>query len=112
MSTNGPEHDRILLLEDFDPASGKARKISVFFEGTKYTMNLAVYHDGSIYVATRREIFRLRDTDNDGRADERTPICRLETPATIRTTASRALRSTSRETSTSDSARTWGPSTS
>jgi putative membrane-bound dehydrogenase-like protein len=75
----GPEHDRILLLEDFDPATGKARKISVFFEGTKYTMNLAVYHDGSIYVATRSEIFRLRDTDDDGKADERTRICHLET---------------------------------
>jgi putative membrane-bound dehydrogenase-like protein len=75
----GPEHDRILLLEDFDPESGKARKISVFFEGTKYTMNLAVYHDGSIYVATRSEIFRLRDTDDDGKADERTRICHLET---------------------------------
>ena len=36
-------------------------------------MNLAVYHDGSIYVATRSEIFRLRDKDGDGKADERTP---------------------------------------
>ena len=76
----GPPADRILLLEDFEPASGKARKISVFFEGTKHTMSLAAYHDGSIYVATRMEIFRLRDKDGDGKADERTPICHLETP--------------------------------
>ena len=75
----GPKADRILLLDDFDPATGKARKISVFFEGTTHTMSLAVYHDGSIYVATRREIFRLRDKDADGRADERTEICHLET---------------------------------
>jgi putative membrane-bound dehydrogenase-like protein len=75
----GPKHDRILLMDDFDPATGKARKISVFFEGTTHTMNLAVYYDGSIYVATRSEVFRLRDTDNDGQAEERTRICHLET---------------------------------
>ncbi len=75
----GPKHDRILLMDDFDPATGKARKIGVFFEGTTHTMNLAVYYDGSIYVATRAEVFRLRDTDNDGKSDERTRICYLET---------------------------------
>ncbi len=75
----GPKHDRILLMDDFDPATGKARKISVFFEGTTHTMNLAVYYDGSIYVATRSEVFRLRDADNDGKAEERTRICHLET---------------------------------
>jgi putative membrane-bound dehydrogenase-like protein len=76
----GPPADRILLLDDFDPVTGKARQISVFFEGTTHTMNLAVFHDGSIYVATRMEIFRLRDKDGDGKADERRPICHLETP--------------------------------
>src|SRR6185436_3624778 len=55
----GPPADRILLLSDFDPASGKARKISTFFEGTTYTMNLQFAPDGSLYVATRMEIFRL-----------------------------------------------------
>ena len=75
----GPAHDRILLLDDFDPATGKARKISVFFEGTTHTMSLAVYYDGSIYIATRSEIFRLRDKDDDGQAEERTRICHLET---------------------------------
>lgn len=77
---DGPKADRILLLDDFDPATGKARKISTFFEGTTHTMSLAVYHDGSIYVATRMEIFRLRDKDGDGKSDERTPICHLDTP--------------------------------
>jgi putative membrane-bound dehydrogenase-like protein len=75
---DGPKHDRILLMQDFGP-DGKARKISVFFEGTKHTMNLAVYHDGSVYVATRAEIFRLRDKDGDGKAEARTPIAHLET---------------------------------
>ena len=76
----GPPADRILLLEDFDPASGKARKISTFFEGSKHTMNLAIAADGSIYVATRMEIFRLWDKDGDGKSDARTEICRLDTP--------------------------------
>jgi putative membrane-bound dehydrogenase-like protein len=75
----GPTHDRILLLDDFDPATGKARKISVFFEGTTHTMSLAVYLDGSLYVATRNEIFRLRDFNHDGQADGMTRICHLET---------------------------------
>ncbi len=75
---DGPKHDRILLMQDFGP-DGKARKISVFFEGTKHTMNLAVFHDGSVYVATRAEIFRLRDKDGDGKSDERSPIAHLET---------------------------------
>ena len=69
----GPEHDRILLLEDIDPATARPARSATFFEGTTHTMNLAVYHDGSVYVATRSEIFRLRDTDDDGKADERTP---------------------------------------
>ncbi|HEX5103042.1 MAG TPA: PVC-type heme-binding CxxCH protein, partial [Pirellulaceae bacterium] len=71
---------RILMLDDFDPATGKARKITTFFEGTTHTMAIALYHDGSFYVATRMEIFRLRDKDGDGKADERTPICHLDTP--------------------------------
>jgi putative membrane-bound dehydrogenase-like protein len=75
---DGPKHDRILLMQDFGD-DGKARKISTFFEGTKHTMNLAVFHDGSVYVATRAEIFRLRDKDGDGKAEDRTPIAHLET---------------------------------
>ncbi|HUE72780.1 MAG TPA: PVC-type heme-binding CxxCH protein, partial [Pirellulaceae bacterium] len=76
------KHDRILLLEDFGP-DGKARKTSVFFEGTKFTMNMAVYHDDSLYVATRYEVFRLTDKNGDGKADqsleERQKIAWLDT---------------------------------
>jgi putative membrane-bound dehydrogenase-like protein len=74
----GPATDRIRMFEDAN-GDGKADKITTFYEGTTSTMNLAVYHDGSVYVATRREVFRLRDKDGDGKADERTPIVRLET---------------------------------
>ncbi|REK17182.1 MAG: hypothetical protein DWQ37_06855 [Planctomycetota bacterium] len=74
----GPPADRIRLLEDRD-GDGRAEHVTNFYEGTKWTMNLAVHPDGSVYVATRSEIFRLRDTDEDGRADQRSPIAHLET---------------------------------
>lgn len=74
----GPPADRIRMFEDTD-ADGRADRITTFFEGTMWTMNVGIHPDGSVYLATRGEIFRLRDTDGDGRADERTPIVHLET---------------------------------
>ncbi len=74
----GPPHDRIRVVEDTD-GDGKADRFTTFFEGTKKTMDLAVYPDGSVYVATRNEILRLRDTDGDGKADERRRIVFLDT---------------------------------
>ena len=74
----GLKHDRIRMFEDTD-GDGRADRITTFFEGTKWTMNLGIHPNGSVYVATRDEIFRLRDKDDDGRADERIPIARLET---------------------------------
>src|SRR5690349_8070722 len=74
----GPPADRIRMFVDID-GDTKADRITTFFEGTTYTMNLAIFRDGSVYVATRNEIFRLRDTNDDGVADERTPIIRKET---------------------------------
>src|SRR5713226_1259581 len=53
----GPKFDRIRM---FDVS--KAGKATTFFEGTKHTMDLAVHPDGSVYIATRNEILRLRDT--------------------------------------------------
>lgn len=73
----GPATDRIRMFED-TRGTGRADRISTWFEGTHSTMNLAVYRDGSVYVATRNEIFRLRDSKGAGAADERTPIVRLE----------------------------------
>jgi putative membrane-bound dehydrogenase-like protein len=74
----GPTSDRIRIFEDTDH-DGKADRISTFFEGTKWTMGLGLARDGSLYVATRALVFRLRDTNRDGKADENTPIARLET---------------------------------
>jgi putative membrane-bound dehydrogenase-like protein len=74
----GPPADRIRMFED-TTGTGRADRITTIFEGTKSTMNLALYRDGSIYVATRNEVFRLRDTRGNGVFDERTLIARLET---------------------------------
>jgi len=66
------------MFEDTD-GDGKADKITTFFEGVTHTMDLAVHPDGSVYVATRNEIIRLRDTKGTGTADEKTRIAFLDT---------------------------------
>lgn len=75
---DGLAGDRIQCYEDTD-RDGRADKITTFHEGERHTMNIAVYQDGSVIVATRKEIFRLRDKDNDGMSDERTTLVKLET---------------------------------
>ena len=74
----GPKFDRIRMFH-LSANGGKAERITTFFEGTTYTMDLAVHPDGSVYVATRNEIMRLRDTKGTGMADEKTRIVFLET---------------------------------
>lgn len=74
----GPKHDRIRLVEDRD-GDGKADCFSTFFEGTKFTMDIAVHPNGSVYVATRNEILCLRDNDGDGKADEHRRLVFLDT---------------------------------
>ncbi|HEY7315076.1 MAG TPA: PVC-type heme-binding CxxCH protein [Gemmataceae bacterium] len=74
----GPKHDRVRLLEDRD-GDGKADRFTTFFEGTTASMDLAAHPDGSVYLATRNEILRLRDTDGDGKADEQRRIVFLDT---------------------------------
>ncbi|HEY1603345.1 MAG TPA: PVC-type heme-binding CxxCH protein [Pirellulales bacterium] len=74
----GPPADRIRALVDTD-GDGRADQVTNFYEGGTATMNLAVYDDGSVFVATRMEISRLFDHDNDGKADERLLIAHLET---------------------------------
>ena len=70
----GPKFDRVQM---FDVA--KKSKPTTFFEGTRHTMDLAVHPDGSVYLATRNEILRLRDTKGTGVADEKTRIMFLDT---------------------------------
>ncbi len=75
---DGPETDRIRAFEDTN-GDGRADRITTFFEGTHQTMSLALADDDSLFVATRREVFRLRDEDGDGVADSRTQIATLKT---------------------------------
>jgi putative membrane-bound dehydrogenase-like protein len=71
----GPKFDRIRMFDVSKPGN----KPSTFFEGTRHTMDLAVHPDGSVYIATRNEIVRLRDTKGTGVADEKTRIVFLDT---------------------------------
>ena len=64
----GPPADRIRVFEDRD-GDGRPECVGNFFEGTRFTMNLAVARDGSVFVATRAALYRLQDRDGDGRAD-------------------------------------------
>src|SRR5438876_7182527 len=54
------------ILEDTD-GDGKADRFTTFFEGTTATMDIAAHPDGSVYLATRNEVLRLRDTRGDGK---------------------------------------------
>lgn len=75
---DGPPADRILIFQDRD-GDGKAEPPTVFHEGFVHVMDIEFHHDGSLFVATRKDIHRLRDTNGDDRADDVTPIVRLET---------------------------------
>ena len=74
----GPKFDRIRMIEDSDE-DGVADRFRSFFEGTRQTMSIARGPENWIYIATRRRIFRIRDTDGDDRADEQQEIVHLET---------------------------------
>ncbi|MEX2141944.1 MAG: PVC-type heme-binding CxxCH protein [Pirellulales bacterium] len=73
-----PKADRILLLEDTN-GDQRADKRTIFHEGFVHAMDLALHDDGSLYVATRSAVHRLRDKDNDGRADEAVKLIDLQT---------------------------------
>jgi len=75
---DGPAADRILIFEDTD-GDGRADKRTIFHEGFTHVMDIEFHHDGWLYVATRRDIHRMRDTNDDGKADEVTRIVWLDT---------------------------------
>lgn len=88
--------DRLLILEDAD-GDGKA-EAKTFIDGFTHTMSVAVkpvwmdpvLYDSEklpgdigpptqVFLATRREIFLLEDTDGDDQCDKQTSLVRLET---------------------------------
>ena len=75
----GPAFDRIRVFEDTD-GDGKGDVIGTFLDDTMKTMSVRASGDGWVYVATRMQVFRARDSDGDGRADERQIIATLHTP--------------------------------
>jgi putative heme-binding domain-containing protein len=64
--------DKIIVLED-TTGSGKADKATVFASGLLIPTGLEV-GDGGVYVAQSTELLHFRDTDGDGRADERRTV--------------------------------------
>ena len=75
----GPEFDRIRMIDITDTSTKRKQVFSTFFEGTKATMGIAVHPDGSVYLATRNEILRLKDTKGVGKADIKERIAFLDT---------------------------------
>ncbi len=63
--------DKILILTDLD--GDKPATVSVWADGLAIPMSVLPYKDGA-YVAQGSELFFLRDSDNDGKADERVPL--------------------------------------
>src|SRR5207302_10332710 len=72
---------RIRIFSDFD-SSGKARKVTTFADGFRNAMSLALGKEGAVYLATRSDIFLLRDPGNTGRATEQRVLVRLKTSGT------------------------------
>ena len=69
--------DTVKILEDFDPTTGKARKITVFADGLNIPIGLLPLPSGKTTRALVFDIGAIRlleDTDNDGKADKSSVI--------------------------------------
>ena len=75
----GFDSDRIKIFGDPGP-DGNFRKVTTFADGFKHSMGLALGRNGDVYLATRSDIWRLRDPKNEGKATERKVIVKLDTP--------------------------------
>jgi len=72
----GPERDRVLMFTM--GTKGKAKR-TIFYEGLLMGMDLAISGDGWVYLAERSRILRVRDTNNDGRADKTEDVIVMNT---------------------------------
>jgi putative membrane-bound dehydrogenase-like protein len=73
----GHDSDRIRVFSDPGP-DGKFRKATTFADGFKHAMGIALGGEGVVYLATRSDVWRLRDSSGKGEADERTVIVKLD----------------------------------
>jgi putative membrane-bound dehydrogenase-like protein len=74
----GPKGDRIRMFSDSN-GDGKLDRWSTFADGFKFAVGLLPRPDGAVYVITRQSIELVRDTNDDGTADERRQLIRMET---------------------------------
>ena len=74
----GPEGDRIRIGADTD-GDGRLDRWTTWADGLLHAMNVLARPDGGVYVLARHQLLLLRDTDGDGRADQRREIMHLET---------------------------------
>jgi putative membrane-bound dehydrogenase-like protein len=74
----GPTSDRLRMLSDSD-GDGRLDRWSTFAEGFRHAMNVAVHPDGGVYLVTRSDVHLLRDTNDDGLADENEKVVQLKT---------------------------------
>jgi putative heme-binding domain-containing protein len=68
-AAEGKGRDTVKILEDFGP-DGRARKVTTFADGLNIPIGVLPYQDGAI-VYSIPNIWRLRDTDGDGKCDTR-----------------------------------------
>lgn len=73
----GPKHDRIKVFNDADQ-DGIPEKTTVFADGFTGALRLIMAPDGALLLSCSKEIWRLADTDGNGRADSRRRIVRFE----------------------------------
>lgn len=74
----GPENDEVLV---FTPDEQGKLSRDVFYNATAATMDLELGRDAWVYLARRDKILRVRDSDNDGKADTVETVAQLETEA-------------------------------
>jgi len=75
----GPERDRVLMFTM--NTKGKAKR-TIFYEGLKMGMDVCMGINGWVYLAERSRILRVRDTNDDGKADKSEDVIVMETNGT------------------------------
>ena len=71
----GPASDRIFVLSDIDPATGKAGKVTTFATDLNIPIGVMPLPDCNSCIASEvGRVVKLTDTDGDGKADKRETV--------------------------------------